>query len=83
MPSVSSCKKKGTDKLIWAVHYHVVNLLSQRDMFLLSSIETNLQKLSGASIYSSLDSAEAFNGLSIHPASRDLTKFITPFEAYC
>ena len=76
------CKKKGTDKLRWAVDYRAVNRLTQKDMFPLPSIETNLHKLAGASIFSSLDSAGAFHSLSIHPASRDYTTFTTPFGTY-
>ena len=76
------CKKKGTDKLRWAVDYRAVNQLTLKDMFSLPSIETNLHKLSGASIFSSLDSAGAFHSLSIHPASRDYTTFTTPFGTY-
>ena len=76
------CKKKGTDKLRWAVDYRAVNRLTLKDTFPLPSIETNLHKLSGASIFSSLDSAGAFHSLSIHPASRDYTTFTTPFGTY-
>jgi len=43
-PSVSSCKKKGTDKLIWAVHYHP-ELLKQHPRALNSITVYNLEKL--------------------------------------
>ena len=71
------CKKKGTDKLRWALDYRKVNALTVKDAYPLASIETNLHKLSGTSIFSTLDSAGAFHTISVDQASRDFTAFNT------
>lgn len=88
-PSVSQwasalvpCKKKNSTKLRWACDYRFLNKATQKDVFPLPNIESNLHKLSGANIFSSLDSAGAFHSLVISPESRDYTTFISPFGTY-
>lgn len=76
------CKKKGSDKLRWALDYRRVNELSVKDAYPLASIETNLHKLSGTSIFSTLDSAGAFHTIAIDQESRDYTAFNTPQGQY-
>lgn len=76
------CKKKGTDKYRWAIDYRKLNAVTVKDAFPLSHIETNLQKLSGTSIFSTLDSAGAFHTIPVHEEHRDYTAFNTPFGQY-
>ena len=76
------CKKKGTSRLRWSIDFRPVNRCTVKDSYPLPCIESNLHKLSGAKIFSSLDSAGAFHSLSISPASRDYTTFISPFGTY-
>ena len=76
------CKKKGTGRLRWATDYRDLNGCTIKDTYPLPNIEANLHKLSGASIFSSLDSAGAFHSLCISPESRDYTTFISPFGTY-
>ena len=76
------CKKKGTGRLRWAIDYRYLNGGTVKDTYPLPNIESNLHKLSGASIFSSLDSAGAFHSLCISPESRDYTTFISPFGTY-
>ena len=76
------CKKKGTDKLRWSCDFRGVNNLTVKDGYPLPHIESNLHKLAGAKIFSSLDSAGAFHSLSISPESRDYTTFTSPFGTF-
>ena len=76
------CKKKGTSRLRWSVDFRSINDRTIKDSYPLPCIETNLHKLAGAKIFSSLDSAGAFHSLSINPASRDYTTFVSPFGTY-
>ena len=71
-------RKKGTEKLRWAVDYRRLNDNIQTDAYPLPSIETNLQLLHNSKIYTTLDSAGAFHGIPVAPASRPLTAFISP-----
>ena len=77
-----ACKKKNSDKFRWCIDYRKVNLLTTKDRFPLSSIEGNLHKLSGSTIFSSLDAASAFHCLDIVESSRDYTSFVTPNGQY-
>ena len=76
------CKKKGTDKLRWSCDFRGVNKLTVKDGYPLPNIESNLHKLAGAKVFSSLDSAGAFHSLSISPESRDYTTFTSPFGTF-
>ena len=76
------CKKKGTGHLRWSVDFRQVNDRTVKDSYPLPCIETNLHKLAGAKIFSSLDLAGAFHSLTISPASRDYTTFVSPFGTY-
>ena len=71
-------RKKGTDKLRWAVDYRRLNEVVQTDAYPLPSIESNLQLLHGSRIYTTLDSAGAFHGIPVAPETRPLTAFISP-----
>lgn len=72
-----ACKKKNSEKFRWAIDYRKVNELTKKDRFPLSSIEGNLHKLSGATIFSSLDAASAFHCMDIEDDCRDYTSFVT------
>ena len=52
-----------------------------KDSYPFPCIETNLNKLAGAKIFSSLDSAKAFHSLTISPTSRDYTTFVPPLAS--
>ena len=55
------CKKKGTSCLRWRIDFRSINDCTIKDSYPLPCIETNLHKLAGAKIFSSLDSAGAFH----------------------
>ena len=71
-------RKKGTDRLRWAVDYRKLNESVVTDSYPLPSIEGNLQKLHQSRIFTCLDSAGAFHGISIDPATRPMTAFTSP-----
>ncbi|MGB0246440.1 MAG: reverse transcriptase domain-containing protein [Paracoccaceae bacterium] len=75
-------KKKNTNQYRWAIDYRKVNALTIKDAFPLANIETNLNKLNGAAIFSTLDSAGAFHSVQIDPEYRDYTAFVTPRGQY-
>jgi len=75
-------KKKGSDKLRWAVDYRAVNKLTVKDAYPLASIETNLHKLAGSKFFSTVDSSGAFHTLEIEPDSREYTTFVSPLGSY-
>lgn len=75
-------KKKGSDKLRWAIDYRKVNQLTVKDAYPLSQIEGNLHKLAGAKIFSTLDSQGAFHSMPIKPEHRDYTAFLTPWGQF-
>ena len=76
------CKKKGTDKLRWSIDFRPLNDVTIKDTYPLPNIETNIDKLRGAAIFSSLDSAGAYHSLHIDKKSRDLTTFVCPFGTF-
>ncbi len=76
------CKKKGTDNYRWAIDYRKLNAVTIKDAFPLSNIENNLQKLSGTSVFSTLDSAGAFHTIPVHEEHRDFTSFNTPMGQF-
>ena len=76
------CKKKGTDKLRWSIDFRPLNDVTVKDSYPLPNIETNIDKLRGASIFSSLDSAGAYHALHVDKKSRDLTTFVCPFGTF-
>jgi Reverse transcriptase (RNA-dependent DNA polymerase)/RNase H-like domain found in reverse transcriptase/Integrase core domain/Integrase zinc binding domain len=75
-------KKKNSNVIRWCVDYRLLNKKTVKDAYPLSSIESNLHKLQGSKIFSTLDSAGAYHSVEIHPESREYTAFITPFGQY-
>ena len=53
-----------------------------KDSYPLSSIITNLDKLSGARIFSLMDSAGVYHSVSIDHRSRDLTMFVSMYGTF-
>ena len=74
-------RKKG-GKIRWAVDYRILNSMTIADSFPLPSIEQNLERLSGAKVFSTLDAAAAYNVIPVSAQSRPLLAFITPMGLY-
>jgi hypothetical protein len=75
-------RKKNSEVTRWCVDYRLLNKKTVKDAYPLQSIESNLHKLQGAKIFSTLDSAGAYHSVEIHPESREYTAFITPFGQF-
>ena len=75
--------KKGTDKLQWAIDYRYLNDATIKVSFPLALIDSNLQKLSGAKVFSTLDSAGAFHNLVVDLDCRDYTTFKSVHGQFC
>ena len=76
------CKKKGTQKLRWAVDFRQLNKVTVKDSYPLSNIDANLHKLSGAKVFTTLDSCGAFHSMCVSEESRDYTTFVSAFGSY-
>ena len=66
---LSLVRKKGQVVFVGSIDFRSINDHMIKDAYPLPCIETNLHKLAGAKIFSSLDSARAFHSLTISPAS--------------
>ena len=75
-------KKKGSEKLRWAVDYCRLNEVTIKDTYPLANIECNLRKLATEEMFSKLDSARVFHTMPIREEDRDLTAFVIPFGHY-
>ena len=54
----------------------------RRERYVLPTAEEITAKLSGATMFTSLDAASGFWQIPLHPESTKLTTFITPFGRY-
>lgn len=75
--------KKNTAKARIIVDLKKLNELVKRELYILPTTDEIMAKLSGATVFSSLDAASGFWQIPLHPDSCKLTTFITPFGRYC
>lgn len=54
-----------------------------RDRITLPSVEESLSKMAGAKVFSKIDCKDGFWQIPLHPDSRLLTTFVTPWGRYC
>ncbi len=59
-----------------------LNEAVKRERYVLPTADEIIAKLSGATVFSSLDAASGFWQIPLHPESSKLTTFITPFRRY-
>jgi hypothetical protein len=79
-PLVAAPKRNMTIR--WCQDYRRLNLATLVDSFPLPSIEDNLARLSGSTIFSTLDSAGAFHVIPIKKEDRVKTAFSTPWGLF-
>lgn len=75
-------RKKNSDELRWALDFRQLNNVTVQDAYPLARIDVTLQKLSGAKIFSVIDSAGAFHSIPVEKSSRPLTAFLSPFGQF-
>ena len=75
-------KKKNSEKLRWCIDYRALNAVTKKDAYPLGSISNNLDKLSGSTVFTTLDSMGAFHTIPVAESSRDYTSFITCFGTF-
>ncbi|XP_042071854.1 uncharacterized protein K02A2.6-like [Haplochromis burtoni] len=75
--------KKNTAKARICVDLTKLNKSVKRERYILPTPEETMSRLSGATVFSSLDAASGFWQIPLHHESCKLTTFITPFGRYC
>ena len=80
-PMVPVAKKNGDIRI--CVDLKRLNEAVIREKYVLPTLEDIISKLSGATVFSSLDAASGFWQIPLDNNSRKLTTFITPFKRYC
>ncbi len=75
--------KKHTAKARICVDLKKLKESVKRERYILPTSDEITAKLSGATVFSSLDAASGFWQIPLHPDSCKLTTFITPFGRYC
>ena len=73
-------KKSGA--ICICVDYRPLNESVLREVHPLPTVEENLSKLAGATVFTKLDSNCRFWQIPLEESSRDLTTFITPFGRF-
>ena len=74
--------KKSTGKARICVDLKILNVAVKREQYTLPVTDEIIAKLSGATVFSSLDAASGFFQIPLHPDSCKLTTFITPFGRF-
>jgi hypothetical protein len=74
---VAAPKKGGAIR--WYIDYRLLKKVTLNDSISLPSIEDNLARLSGSSVFSGVDGAGAYHCVEVHEADRPKTAFSTPF----
>jgi hypothetical protein len=80
-PIVPVIKKNGNVRI--TVDYKRLNQSVKRQQYMLPNLEDIAPKLTGATVFSSLDAASGYYQIPLEESSSMLTTFITPFGRYC
>ena len=80
-PMVPVVKKNGKGRRCVDLKKRYVSV--RRERFILPTLEDLTSKLSGATVFSSLDAASGFYQIPLDKDSRELATFITPCGRYC
>ncbi|XP_055633584.1 uncharacterized protein K02A2.6-like [Toxorhynchites rutilus septentrionalis] len=68
---------KGTNDIRLCINMRYPNQAIQREHYPLPLIDTLLNKLKGATVFSMIDITSAYYHVELHPASREITTFMT------
>ena len=80
-PMVPVVKKSGNGRI--CVDLKKLNDEVKRETFILSTIDDVTSKLTGATVFTSIDAASGFYQIPLYEDSQELTTCITPFGRYC
>jgi hypothetical protein len=75
--------KKKNNKIRICVDFKKLNQSLKRPHLMLPNLEDIAPKLSGATVFSTLDVSQGFFQVPLHPDSALLTTFMTPYGHYC
>ena len=76
-----AAKKKG-GKIRWCVDWRRLNLVTKKDAFPMPSVQDNITRLAGSTIFSGVDMNGAFNAINLAEKDREKTAFATPWGLY-
>ena len=76
------CKKKNSDKLRWCIDYRHLNLATMKDSYPIPHLSSNLERLKGGKIFSSLDAPGAYHSIEVESESRPYTAFTSVYGLY-
>ena len=80
-PIVPVGKKDGSVRI--CADLKKLNVAVQRERYVLPTLEDVIHKLSGATVFTTLDASSGYWAVPLHEESRLLTTFITPMGRYC
>lgn len=80
-PIVPVPKKDGSVRI--CADLKKLNLAVERERYVLPTLEDVIHKLSGATMFSTLDASSGYWAVPLHEESKLLTTFITPVGRYC
>ena len=81
--AATRCNDKGPVKKIrWCLDLRYINSNTKRDASPIPNLAASLEQMHGARFYSTIDLLAAYHGVPVHPDSRDLLAFNTPFGQY-
>ena len=76
-----AAKKKG-GKIRWCVDWRRLNQITKKDAFPMPSVQDNITRLAGSTIFSGVDMNGAFNAINLAEKDREKTAFATPWGLY-
>jgi transposase InsO family protein len=74
--------KKAGGKIRWCVDWRRLNDITKKDSFPMPSVNDNMARLAGSTIFSAVDMAGAFHCVDLAEEDREKTAFSTPFGSF-
>jgi hypothetical protein len=76
-----AAKKKG-GKVRWCVDWRRLNAVTRKDSYPMPTVQDNMARLAGSTIFSGVDMAGAFHCVEMDKRDKEKTAFSTPFGSY-
>ena len=74
--------KKKNGKIRWCVDWRRLNQVTRKDAYPMPSVQDNITRLAGATIFSGVDCVGAFHAIEIEAKDREKTSFATPWGSF-